>query len=86
MGRRIIIDEDAPAQTGSVPAPAEPKNLDLQDWLLIGGICFSEGAAVVIWWPASLVLASVWCLLFAWLIERSKKPLVSTGANGAAKP
>lgn len=74
--RRIVI-EDATSQPERVPAP-KPARLDVQDGLLIMGIGCWEAAAIVIWWPAALILAGLFCLGFAFLIERATK-------NGTAK-
>lgn len=72
MARRIIIEGEnlgtappsAPEKTGGVI-----RQMDLQDWLLIGGVVFLEGAAWIIWHPAALILAGCFCFGFAWLIE-----------------
>lgn len=67
---RIVIEEQGRPQPRSVPVPS---GIDLQDYLLIGGIVTGEGACAVIWWPSALILACMFCFTFAWLIERSKK-------------
>lgn len=71
---RTIANEDATAGaavTAATPAKVE-SSLDLQDWLLIGGIASSLAGCVVIWWPAALILASVYCFAGVYMIERSK--------------
>jgi chromate transport protein ChrA len=55
--------------------------LDLQDWLLMAGVAFFEGAAFVIWRPAVLILAGLFCFLFVFLIERSRND-----KHGTSKP
>jgi hypothetical protein len=66
---RIVIEE----QGRPVPQPRPvPSAVDLQDYLLMGGIVTGEGACIAIWWPAALILAALFCFTFAWLIERSK--------------
>lgn len=71
MARRRIVIEDAglPAEP---EAPAADRSVDLQDILLASGILFLEAAASVIWWPAALILAGLFCLGFAFLIERDR--------------
>ncbi len=49
------------------------KHVDLQDYLIVAGMFSGETAAAVIWWPASIILAAVFCFGFAYLIERAKK-------------
>lgn len=57
----------------TTPAPQQVKDrFDLQDGLIVAGIAFAEAAAMVIWWPASLILAALFCLGFAIMIELSK--------------
>jgi hypothetical protein len=48
------------------------KKIDLQDCLLALGIVAGETAAAVIWLPAALILAMLFCFGFAYLIEKSK--------------
>lgn len=75
--RKIIIEE-----VGKPTAPPEPKpsRYDLQDYLVMTGIVSGEVAAVVIWWPAAFILASLFSFGFAYLIERSnKKPKANRG-------
>lgn len=67
-----ILIEDVTAGKPAAPVQVEEK-FDLQDGLVLGGIGFAEAAALVIWWPASLILAAVFCLGFALMIELSKK-------------
>lgn len=81
MARRIII-EDVTKPEG-ILVPAEPSGMDLQDGLLIAGVAFSEIAAIVIWWPSALILASLWCLGFAYMIERTES---TAGKHGHPKP
>jgi hypothetical protein len=65
----IIIEEQGRPQ----PAPPRVESrMDLQDYLLIAGVVFAEAAALVIWWPAALILAAMLCFGFALLIEKSK--------------
>lgn len=45
---------------------------DLQDALLINGVLCGEIAAAIIWWPAAFILASLFSLGFAYLIEKSR--------------
>jgi len=68
-GGQIVIEE----QGRPALAVKAPESWDLQDGLLIGGILFGEAAAVVIWWPASLILASLFCFGFAYLLARGSK-------------
>ena len=49
------------------------KKIDLQDCLVAIGIVAAESAAVVIWWPAALMLASLFAFGFTFLIEKSRK-------------
>jgi len=67
-GRIVIEEQGRPA-----PAVHAPDSWDLQDALLIAGIVFGEAAAAVIWWPASLILASLFCFGFAYLLARGSK-------------
>jgi hypothetical protein len=46
--------------------------IDLQDMLLAGGFCSLIAGVAMIYVPAAFVLAGMLCLLFAFLIERSK--------------
>ena len=71
--RRIIIEEVG--KPALPPPPPPPSGLDLQDGLILGGIAAGETAALVIWWPAALILACLFCFGFAWLIELEKKKL-----------
>jgi hypothetical protein len=64
--------EDVTSGRPPETAPADPP-FDLQDALLAAGIAFAEIACLLIWWPSALILAAVFCLGFALLIERSKK-------------
>jgi len=48
------------------------RSLDLQDWLLMGGVGFLEASALVIWWPSALILAGLFCFSFVLLIERNR--------------
>lgn len=78
--RRIII-EDAGGGPDTPPAAADNGAVfDLQDTLLLGGLVFSELGAAVIWWPAALLLAAIYCFGFAWMIERAKSK------NGPPQP
>lgn len=70
MSRRIIIDDEIAKPDLVVTVDT---SLDLQDWLLIGGAAAAEAAALAIWWPSALIVAAVFCLGFAYLIERDKK-------------
>lgn len=67
-----------PEQGGGIPPIS---SWDLQDWLLVVGILCLEGAAGVIWWPSALILAGLFCLSFAFLIERERK-----NKHGTPKP
>lgn len=68
--RTIIIDE---VGKPLIPKAPKPSGFDLQDGLVIAGIVTGEAAALVIWWPAALILACLLSFGFAYLIERSKK-------------
>lgn len=65
---RLVIEEQGAPAPEKEPAPG----FDLQDALLLVGILLLEIAALVIWWPAALILGGSFALGFAWLIERSK--------------
>lgn len=66
----ILIEVE---REGNASAPSQVKDrFDLQDGLIVAGIACAEAAAIVIWWPASLVVAALFCLGFALMIERSK--------------
>jgi len=75
-----IVERDArvPADSGAFRSGRRAiqalrlAGVDLQDVLLVAGVVFEEIAAVCIWWPAALILAGVFCLFFAYQIERSK--------------
>jgi hypothetical protein len=72
MARRVFIeDETNPELRGQRAAATDDRpRVDLQDFLLIGGIGFLEVSAWVIWWPSALILAGLFCFGFAYLIER----------------
>lgn len=69
MPRTITIREEAGF---SHPEEAGEPHLDLQDGMVLVGIVCGEAAALVIWWPAALILASLLGFGFAYLIERVK--------------
>lgn len=71
MNRRIVIEEEGGKPEPSRDDPAAPA-LDLQDALILTGVACGELAAAVIWWPSALILAFVFCFVFAYLIERAK--------------
>lgn len=66
----IRIDEQGKA--AKAPRQGE-SGIDLQDCLLLAGIISGEAAAIVIWWPSSLILAALFAFGFAYLIEKAKK-------------
>jgi hypothetical protein len=79
--RRIVIEDATPgaAEPTAEPSCAE-RWLDLQDWLLIGGVASSLAAGAILWWPADLILIAVYCFAGVFMIEKSKR------VNGPAKP
>lgn len=83
MRRIVIEDADTSGRVKLAPAPSPPGGLDLQDWMMLCGLAFWEVAALVIWWPAALLLAGCFCLGFSVLIERSK---AKTAKNGDSNP
>lgn len=52
---------------------ARLKELDAEDAMLALGIASAEAAAYVIWWPAALILLSLFCFASVYLIELEKK-------------
>lgn len=87
--RRIIIEEVG--RPLPPPPPPAPSPYDLQDGLVLAGIVFGEIAAIVIWWPAALILACLFSFGFAWLIELEKKKLKrlsnkEKGRDGTSQP
>lgn len=69
---RTEMEGGAGTESSGAPGCGQSK-LDLQDWLLFGGVAFSEGFLAVVWWPSALALAAAWCIVFVILIERSKR-------------
>jgi hypothetical protein len=63
----ILIEDGA-----KPPKPPVEDGFDLQDGLILAGVAFAELAAALIWWKAAIILAAIFCLGFAWLIERAK--------------
>jgi hypothetical protein len=77
MSPRITITEEG--RSGTMPSkkpPVSPR-IDLQDVLIVTGIISGEIAALVIWWPAALILLCCLSFAFAWLIQRAN----SNGLN-----
>jgi hypothetical protein len=66
----ILVEIEAEKQTPPPPRPDD--GFDFQDGLIAAGILFAEAFALVTWWPAALILAAAFCLVFAYLIERDK--------------
>lgn len=65
--RTIIIEEVG--KPIAAPKQPSPRRFDLQDALIAVGILTGETAALVIWWPAALILACLFCFGFAYMIE-----------------
>jgi hypothetical protein len=61
----ILIEEQGKPRKVEAPAPV---GLDLLDFLLAGGVLSAEAAAAIIWWPAVLILAALFCFGWAYLI------------------
>ena len=76
--RKITIQEEAP---GSGPKPkAVESNVDFQDACLILGFIGLIGGTCAISWRVGTILAGVFFLAAAYLIERAKR------INGSHKP
>jgi hypothetical protein len=77
LGRLILARTITITDEGQPVAPSpepEIKGLGILQLCLLGaGVLFSEVAAVVIWWPAALVLAALFCFGFSVLIARATR-------------
>lgn len=73
MRRRATIeDADTAGRVRLAEEVPSSPQWDLQDALIAASVLLAETAAIVIWWPAALILGSILCALFALLIERDR--------------
>jgi hypothetical protein len=78
----VIRPEIQECGKAALPFPVkEDRCLDLQDILIVAGIVCAEAAAAVIWWPAALILAALFCFGFAYLIEVARAKEKKLGAS-----
>lgn len=68
--RKVIIEEvGKPRETAEAEIPAKIDS----DWLIVAGVIFSETGMAIIWWPAALLLAGIFCFVFYFLLHRFRK-------------